>query len=106
VHIGACAGREASPRCRSPSCRSARSACRRGAANPVLTSRVVIQTAARLGLTPPQVALQWLLHLASSVLLIPRTGSAGHLSENLAAEHVTLDDQPLRELADAGAGPS
>jgi hypothetical protein len=37
----------------------------------VLTSRVVIQTAARLGVTPPLVALQWLLQLAPSVLLIP-----------------------------------
>jgi pyridoxine 4-dehydrogenase len=70
----------------------------RGAANPVLTSRVVIQTAARLGVTPPQVALQ----LAPNVLLIPGTGSTGHLRENLAAEHVALDDQALRELAGVG----
>ena len=75
----------------------------RGAANPVLTSPVVIQTAARLGVTPPQVALQWLLQLAPNVLLIPGTGSTGHLLENLAAEHVALDDQALRELAGVGA---
>ena len=75
----------------------------RGPANPVLTSPVVIQTAARLGVTPAQVALQWLLQLAPDVLLIPGTGSAGHLRENLAAEHVVLDDQALRELAGAGA---
>ena len=75
----------------------------RGAANPVLTSPVVTQTAARLGVTPPQVALQWLLQLAPNVLLIPGTGSAGHLLENLAAEHVALDDAALRELAGAGA---
>ncbi len=43
----------------------------RGQANPVLTSPVVIRTAARLGVTPPQVALQWLLQLAPDVLLIP-----------------------------------
>jgi pyridoxine 4-dehydrogenase len=75
----------------------------RGAANPVLTSPVVIRTAARLGITPPQVALQWLLQLAPSVLLIPGTGSVAHLLDNLAAEHVALDDQALRELADVGA---
>jgi pyridoxine 4-dehydrogenase len=75
----------------------------RGAGNPVLTSPVVIQTAARLGVTPAQVALQWLLQLAPNVLLIPGTGSAGHLLENLAAEHVTLDDQALRDLAGVGA---
>ncbi len=75
----------------------------RGAANPVLTSPAVIQTAARLGVTPPQVALQWLLQLAPNVLLIPGTGSTGHLLENLAAEHVALDDKALRELAGVGA---
>jgi pyridoxine 4-dehydrogenase len=75
----------------------------RGLANPVLTSPVVVRTAIRLGVTPPQVALQWLLQLAPNVLLIPGTGSTDHLLENLAAEHVTLDDQALRELAGVGA---
>jgi len=70
----------------------------RGLDNPVLTSPVVIQTAARLGATPPQVALQWLLQLAPNVLLIPGTGSLSHLRENLAAEAVTLDDLALRDL--------
>ena len=50
-------------------------------------------------LTPPQVALQWLLQLAPNMLLIPGTGSTGHLLENLAAEHVALDDEALRDLA-------
>jgi len=70
----------------------------RGAANPVLTSPVVIQTAARLGVTPPPVALQWLLQLAPNVLLIPGTASVAHLLDNLAAEDVVLDDRALREL--------
>jgi aryl-alcohol dehydrogenase-like predicted oxidoreductase len=71
----------------------------RGQDNPVLTNRVVIQAAARLGATPAQVALQWLLRLAPNVLLIPGTGSVAHLRENLAAEHVTLDDEAVRDLA-------
>ena len=75
----------------------------RGAANPVLTSPVVIRTAARLGVTPPQVALRWLLQLAPNVLLIPGTGSTGHLLENLAAEHVALDDEALRDLDGVGS---
>jgi pyridoxine 4-dehydrogenase len=75
----------------------------RGQGNPVLTSPVVIQTAVRLGITPPQVALQWLLQLAPNVLLIPGTGSVVHLLENLAAEDVVLDDQALRELDDVGS---
>jgi diketogulonate reductase-like aldo/keto reductase len=37
----------------------------------VLTGPVVIQRAAQSGVTPPQVALQWLLQLAPNVLLIP-----------------------------------
>jgi len=75
----------------------------RGPDNPVLTSPVVIQTAVRLGITPPQVALQWLLQLAPNVLLIPGTGSAAHLRENLAAERVALDDEALRDLDSVGA---
>jgi pyridoxine 4-dehydrogenase len=70
----------------------------RGQDNPVLTSPVVAQTAARLSITPAQVALQWLLQLAPNVLLIPGTGSVAHLRENMAAEGVTLDEQALRQL--------
>ena len=74
----------------------------RGQDNPVLTSSVVAQTAARLDITPPQAALQWLLQLAPNVLLIPGTGSVAHLRENLAAEDITLDDQALRDLDHVG----
>jgi pyridoxine 4-dehydrogenase len=70
----------------------------RGAANPVLRSPVVIQTAARLGVTPAQVALQWLLQLAPNVLLIPGTASLAHLRDNLAAADVTLGAEALRDL--------
>ncbi len=64
----------------------------------MLTSQVVIETAARLDITPAQAALQWLLQLAPNVLLIPGTGSVAHLRENLAAEGVALDDEALRQL--------
>jgi pyridoxine 4-dehydrogenase len=74
----------------------------RGRDNPVLTSPVVTQTAARLGVTPAQVALQWLLQLAPNVLLIPGTGSVAHLRENLAAAGVTLDGEALRGLDGIG----
>jgi pyridoxine 4-dehydrogenase len=70
----------------------------RGPENPVLTSAMVTQTAARLGITPAQVALQWLLQLAPNMLLIPGTGSIAHLRENLAAEGMRLDDEALRQL--------
>jgi pyridoxine 4-dehydrogenase len=74
----------------------------RGQHNPVLNSPVVIQAAARLGATPAQVALQWLLQLAPNVLLIPGTGSVAHLRENLAAERIRLDDDTLSKLDGIG----
>jgi aryl-alcohol dehydrogenase-like predicted oxidoreductase len=70
----------------------------RGPDNPVLTSPVVIRIAARLGLTPAQTALAWLLQLAPNVLLIPGTGSVAHLRENLAAQDVSLDSEALLAL--------
>jgi aryl-alcohol dehydrogenase-like predicted oxidoreductase len=75
----------------------------RGQGTPVLTSPAVTRTAARLGATPAQVALKWLLKLAPNVLLIPGTGSVAHLRENLAAERVALDDEALRDLDGVGA---
>jgi len=70
----------------------------RGQENPVLRNPVVIRAAARLGVTPAQVALQWLLQLAPNVLLIPGTASQARLRDNLAAEDVTLGDEALRDL--------
>jgi len=75
----------------------------RGEANPVLTNPLVIRTAARLGITRAQVALQWLLQLASNVLLIPGTASIAHLRENLAAEDLRLDQEALQDLDGVGA---
>jgi pyridoxine 4-dehydrogenase len=75
----------------------------RGEANPVLTNPIVVGTAARLGITPAQVGLQWLLQLAPNVLLIPGTASIAHLRENLAAEAVRLDHEALQDLDRVGA---
>jgi aryl-alcohol dehydrogenase-like predicted oxidoreductase len=77
----------------------------RGQENPVLTSPVVIQTAARLEITPVQAALAWLLQLAPNVLLIPGTGSVAHLRENMAAEAVQFDDDALRHLDAVASWP-
>jgi pyridoxine 4-dehydrogenase len=67
--------------------------------NPVLSSRQVVDTAARLGCTPAQVALAWLLRVRPNVLLIPGTSSVRHLEENLAAADVDLDAPALDLLA-------
>jgi pyridoxine 4-dehydrogenase len=67
--------------------------------NPVLGSVAVTETARRLGATPAQVALAWLLDQAPNVLLIPGTSSLAHLEENLGAADVVLDDQARDALA-------
>ena len=54
--------------------------------------------ATRLGATPMQVALAWLLHRAPNVLLIPGTSSVAHLRENLAAASLVLDGEALASL--------
>ncbi|MFC8732324.1 aldo/keto reductase [Luteimicrobium sp. NPDC057192] len=58
----------------------------------------VTAAATRLGATPAQVGLAWLLHHAPNTLLIPGTRSSVHLAENLAAADLALDDLALREL--------
>ena len=63
-----------------------------------LQSSILTSVAARLGSTPMQVALAWLLHRAPNVLLIPGTSSLGHLRENLAAGALSLDADTLTEL--------
>jgi pyridoxine 4-dehydrogenase len=58
----------------------------------------VQEIAARLGATPAQVALAWLLHHAPNILLIPGTSSLAHLEENLAAGDVELGAADVRAL--------
>lgn len=59
--------------------------------------------AARLGCTPSQVALAWLLQRSPVMLPIPGTGSLAHLQENCEAAEVRLDPASIAEL-DAIAG--
>jgi len=66
--------------------------------NPVLGAPAVREAAQRLDVTPAQVALAWLLHLAPNVLLIPGTSSLAHLAENLAAADLTLDQAALSRI--------
>jgi pyridoxine 4-dehydrogenase len=67
--------------------------------NPVLGSPQVIRTAERLGRTPAQVALSWLLSLRPNVLVIAGTSSIRHLEENLAVANIELDPEALELLA-------
>jgi len=73
-----------------------------GGFNP-LQSSVLSAVAARLGATPMQVALGWLLHRAPNILLIPGTSSVTHLKENLAASEIVLSDDVIKELEGVAA---
>jgi len=70
-----------------------------------LQSTTLSGVAERLGATPMQVALAWLLRRAPNILLIPGTSSVAHLRENLAAADLTLSDAVMREL-EGIAGPA
>jgi pyridoxine 4-dehydrogenase len=74
-----------------------------GDGNPVLRSRQVASIAARLGRTPAQIALAWLLTFRPNILLIPGTSSVSHLEENVAVRDIELDPAARRVLAAAGS---
>ncbi len=54
--------------------------------------------ATRLGATPGQVALAWLLRTSPVMLPIPGTSKVAHLEQNAAAANVQLSEQDMREL--------
>lgn len=63
-----------------------------------LQSSTLDAVAARLGATPMQVALAWLIHRSPNILLIPGTSSVGHLRENLKAAEIELPQETIAEL--------
>jgi len=63
-----------------------------------LQSSTLSNVAERLGATPMQVALAWLLQRAPNILLIPGTSSVAHLRENLAADQFALPAGVVAEL--------
>jgi aryl-alcohol dehydrogenase-like predicted oxidoreductase len=73
----------------------------RGVQNAILTSGVLADLGRRLGATPAQIALAWLLDLSPNVLLIPGTRTRQHLSENIHSGGVSIDEAARAELARA-----
>jgi aryl-alcohol dehydrogenase-like predicted oxidoreductase len=67
-----------------------------------LQSGLLDDCATRLGATPMQVALAWLLQRSPSMLLIPGTSSIAHLRENLAAAELELPADVLADLERIG----
>jgi aryl-alcohol dehydrogenase-like predicted oxidoreductase len=63
-----------------------------------LQSSGLSDVARRLGATPMQVALAWLLRRAHNILLIPGTSSIAHLRENLAVAKLDLPEDAVIAL--------
>ncbi|MEU2556558.1 oxidoreductase [Streptomyces sp. NPDC013313] len=63
-----------------------------------LQSGTLSRVAARLGASPQQVALAWLLGRSPNIALIPGTSSPDHLRENIAAAGLTLPGDAVAEL--------
>jgi aryl-alcohol dehydrogenase-like predicted oxidoreductase len=63
----------------------------------------VAEIAGRLGATPSQVSLAWLLQRSSVMLPIPGTSSVEHLEENVGARSLQLDQESVQKLDDAVA---
>jgi aryl-alcohol dehydrogenase-like predicted oxidoreductase len=64
----------------------------------VTESAAVRAVAERVGTTPAQVGLAWLLAHRDNVLLIPGTSSVAHLEENMQVASVTLSDDDIADL--------
>ena len=75
-----------------------------GARQLVADDGPIAHVAARVGATPGQVALAWLLRHSPVMLPIPGTGSLAHLEENSAAALVELDDASMAELDGLATG--
>ena len=69
-----------------------------------LQSSTLSDVAVRLGATPMQVALAWLLRRAPHILLIPGTSSLAHLRENMTAATLRLSDEVFTTLNELTQG--
>lgn len=66
---------------------------------PKVTDNVVVRTVAqRLGASPAQVGLAWLLQHRDNVLLIPGTSNLEHLRQNMAVAELDLAPQDMAAL--------
>ncbi|KJE76890.1 oxidoreductase [Ferrimicrobium acidiphilum] len=66
---------------------------------PKVTANTTVQTvAARMGATPAQVGLAWLLNQSEIILLIPGTSSLAHLEENMNVADLVLSPEDIADL--------
>jgi len=66
----------------------------------------VIETASKLGVTPAQIGLAWLLAHAPNVLLIPGTSNPDHLADNIKAGEVQISPETMHVLDGIANGTS
>jgi aryl-alcohol dehydrogenase-like predicted oxidoreductase len=71
-----------------------------------LQSATLSDVAARLGATPMQVALAWLLQRSPNILVIPGTSSIQHLRENLEVARLQIPPELVSDLDSIGGGPA
>jgi aryl-alcohol dehydrogenase-like predicted oxidoreductase len=64
------------------------------------------QVANKLGASPLQVALAWLLRRSPVMAPIPGTSSIAHLEENVAAASLKLPDEDFKKLSDVASAPA
>jgi pyridoxine 4-dehydrogenase len=67
----------------------------------VAENPAVQAVAERIGASPAQVGLAWLLGHRDNVLLIPGTSSIAHLEANMKAASISLSDDDIAELEKA-----
>ena len=70
----------------------------------LLRHKVVKRVASRVGATPAQLCLAWVLR-EPSVMAIPKAGTREHVRENHASLAIELSDADLRELDEAFPPP-
>ena len=63
---------------------------------------ILVPVATKLGITPAQAALAWLLHRSSVLVAIPGTSRADHLRENAAAASIRLTDEQAAAIERVG----
>ncbi|HEU4390263.1 MAG TPA: aldo/keto reductase [Blastocatellia bacterium] len=71
----------------------------------LLNNRQIKLVSSRLGATPAQVALAWVLRM-DGVIAIPKSGNIAHLRENIGALGVNLTDEDLADLDRAFPPPT
>jgi pyridoxine 4-dehydrogenase len=67
-----------------------------------LQSAALNNVAERLGASPQQIALAWLLRRSPTMVLIPGTSSVDHLRENIAAADLVLPPDAIADLDKIG----